>query len=571
METPLILQRVANHLDRMIVPHIDATDITVEGEERTIILQSRALAAFCVSALTRADPEGAARSVVDGYGDQGIDAVYFDKEEDRLYIIQSKWRQKGRNSVGIADSAKFLRGVRILIGSDYSSFNERLRRRQQEIAEVLCRTDVDIVLVLACSSAPDLADEIRAEIQEYINTENGAGDVEVFRFEWFNLGRIYSSLSTAVATKNIKFQVGLSWWGTIKEPFRAYYGQMKLSDMATLSAFGKPLWHKNIRYYKGSTDVNDAMEKTLTTNPDRFWYFNNGITILCRKVTKTPFNGTSTDWGVFECEDASVVNGAQTVGVVWEVARRNPTLLAGLDAKVHVRLISLERCPPDFDLDLTTATNTQNRIEYRDFAALDPVQQRLAQEMALDGHYYAFKSGDSPAPTGTEGCDLEEATIALACASSDIALATLAKREAGGFYRNLKAAPYTTLFNETLSARHLWRAVLISRIVDEELAKRPLPPDLASNEHQVTVHGNRFILHQVFRDPELKQFRDPHVPETNLVIRARQCTPLILSRVAKAVRDKLPPNTYLQPLFKSTERCKVLLDEPSSMTRDLFE
>lgn len=423
METPLILQRVANHLDRVIVPHIDGADITFGGEERTTILRSRALAAFCVSALTRADPEEAAKSVVDGYGDQGIDAVYFDKEGDCLYIVQSKWRQTGRNSVGIADATKLIRGVRLLIGTDYSSFNHRLKRRQDEIAEVLRRTDVDIVLVLACSSTPDLADDIRKEIQAFLDYENNAGEVEVFRFEWLNLGRMYSNLSTSTATRNIKLQIGLSEWGTISEPFRAYYGQMKLSDIAELAVYGKPLWHKNIRYYKGTTDVNEAMEITLAKNPDRFWYFNNGITILCRKLTKTPLNGRSTSWGIFECEDVSVVNGAQTVGVVWEVARRSPSFFAGSDAKVHVRLVSLERCPPGFDLDLTTATNTQNRIEYRDFAALDPVQQRLAQEMSLDGRHYAFKAGDTPLPTGAEGCDLEEATIALACASPDIALA----------------------------------------------------------------------------------------------------------------------------------------------------
>lgn len=69
METPLILQRVANHLERVIVPHIDAGDIAVEGEERATMLRSRALAAFCVTVLTQAAPEQAAKSVVDGYGD----------------------------------------------------------------------------------------------------------------------------------------------------------------------------------------------------------------------------------------------------------------------------------------------------------------------------------------------------------------------------------------------------------------------------------------------------------------------------------------------------------------------
>lgn len=320
METPLILQRVANHLERVIVPHIDAGDIAVEGEERATMLRSRALAAFCVTVLTQAAPEQAAKSVVDGYGDQGIDAVYFDKDEDCLYIVQSKWKQTGRNSIGIADCTKFLRGMRLLVGTNYFSFNERLRTRQSEIAEILRRSDVKIVLVLACSSKPDLADEIRTEVQGYLDYENGAGEVEVFRFEWLNLGRIYSSLSSYTANRNIKLQIGLSEWGTINEPFRAYYGQMKLSDIAELAKYGKPLWHKNIRYYKGDTEVNEGMEATLLNNPERFWYFNNGITILCRKLNKTPLNGRSTSWGIFECEDASVVNGAQTVGVVWELA-----------------------------------------------------------------------------------------------------------------------------------------------------------------------------------------------------------------------------------------------------------
>lgn len=229
-ETPLILQRIANHLDRVFVPHIHAEDLTIECEQRTVAIRSRALAAFCVSILARVDPEEAAKSVVDGYGDQGIDAVYFDKEEDRLYIVQSKWRQTGRNSVGIADSSKLIRGVKLLIGPDYSTFNDRLRRRQNEIAEILRRTDVDIVLVLACSSAPDLADDIRREIQDFLDYENGAGEVEVFKFEWFNLGRIYSKLSSYSVNRNIRLQIGLSEWGTVAEPFRAYYGQMRLSE-----------------------------------------------------------------------------------------------------------------------------------------------------------------------------------------------------------------------------------------------------------------------------------------------------------------------------------------------------
>jgi hypothetical protein len=342
---------------------------------------------------------------------------------------------------------------------------------------------------------------------------------------------------------------------------------MKLSDLANLIQYDKFLFHKNIRYYKGTTDVNDAMEKTLVTDQQHFWYLNNGITILCRKLTKTALNGSSNTWGTFECEDVSVVNGAQTVGVIWNVYRKNTAAFAGSDATVHVRLISLEHCPSDFDLTLTTATNTQNRIEFRDFAALDQTQQRIAREMHLDNRHYAFKSGDSH-PSGMEGCDLEDATVALACASHDINLAILAKREIGAFWRNLKAPPYTTLFNEDLTATELWRAVQVYRTVGEELQRA------SSENQQIAIHGNRFILFHVFEDAGVRRFKNPTVDEGEVVARARACVPLVLTKVADAVRRKYD-GAYLQPLFKNSERCRTLLDElphnPDPPNDDLFD
>jgi hypothetical protein len=106
---------------------------------------------------------------------------------------------------------------------------------------------------------------------------------------------------------------------------------------------------------------------------------------------------------------------------------------------VQVRIISLEKCPPGFGSDVTRATNTQNEIKHRDFAALDETQLNIAREMTLDGRVYAFKSGD-PDPKGEEGCTIEEAIIALACAASDVTMAVVAKREVGGLWKDIQKA-----------------------------------------------------------------------------------------------------------------------------------
>ncbi len=214
MDVPLVLMRVANHLEHTFVPHLDCSDLPGrDGDEAT--KRSRALAAFCVSSLTGVDEIEAAKCVVDGYGDQGIDAVFFHNEANRLYIVQSKWRQNGRSSVGTDDCSKFLRGVRLLVAADFASFNSKLQPRSAEITDALSRSDVEVILVLACSSQPDLPADTKSDIDAFLAFQNGAIDVDIFKFEWFNLSRVYASISSQSHIGHIRFQIGLSQWGTI--------------------------------------------------------------------------------------------------------------------------------------------------------------------------------------------------------------------------------------------------------------------------------------------------------------------------------------------------------------------
>jgi hypothetical protein len=124
------------------------------------------------------------------------------------------------------------------------------------------------------------------QFEEYLREQNNVGDIEVFTLEVFNLPRIYSLLSGPPASRDIKLQIGLTEWGTVDSPYRAYYGQVKIADVAQWTRFGRAILDKNIRFHRGATDVNDAMERTLVRTPRHFWYFNNRITVLCESATK---------------------------------------------------------------------------------------------------------------------------------------------------------------------------------------------------------------------------------------------------------------------------------------------
>jgi len=255
-----------------------------------------------------------------------------------------------------------------------------------------------------------------------------------------------------------------------------------------METHGNRLFERNLRQFLGGSTVNQDIVVTLTQRPLDFWYFNNGITAIATDIAKKPIGGNSTESGIFECTGFCVVNGAQTVGSIHAAAAQSPAAIA--KAMVPVRIISSAQSPAVFSSEVTRCTNTQNAIEKRDFVALDPDQERIRQELHIEGVEYAYKAGTA---TGTAGqrFDLTEATVALACANSDVALAVQAKREISKLWEDIGKAPYKQLFNPGVTGPSVWEAVQALRAVDTSLQREG--KKYAGRDALVCVHGNRFI------------------------------------------------------------------------------
>lgn len=559
MDAILTIERTKGAIKQRFEALIDMSDkAKLTPEDRRAHFLSRGLAALAVQALTEADPQGAAGCITDGHDDLGLDAIYFETSENTLYVVQSKWSEGGTKTIDLGECLKFLEGVRYLMSGDFSKGNDKLRKRESEIGQYMRRSEVRITLVIVHTGSPKLGDQVQDALTNFVSGQNNINE-DVVTVEVFDLARVYKHLNPDAGRK-IDLSIGLSWWGIKQEPYESFYGQVRASDVADWRDHGKVLLHRNLRFYRGSTEVNNAMEVTLSKDPESFWYFNNGITILCDKIAKAPLNGKENDWGVFDCKGVSIVNGAQTVGVIWERARQTSDFFQKANASIHLRIISLENCPPDFGQDVTRATNTQNEIRHRDFSALDDTQQRIAHEMALDGRRYAYKSGDED-PKSEDGCNIEEATIALACSNPDVTLAVAAKREIGSLWKDISKHPYTTIFNEQTNSRHIWRAVIISRAVDDVLRNPSF--SLSNRGDQILVHGNRFILHAVFQDPRMKGYRTQGT-DSEITALATEITRPVFERIVKTVNER-HPGAYLQPLFKNAQKCRDILSEKPDM------
>lgn len=545
----LHVNQIEGHLNKEIAGAIDMSDLAGHSDSSQVkkAILSRGLAALAVSHLTEVTPRDLAPFVTDGTDDGGIDLIYFDNNERSLYLVQSKWHGDGHGSIELGDALKFLQGVKNILDNDLDHLNARIKARKVDIDRALYDANARFVLVLAHTGVEPLSEPVAKAIDEYVASQNDTSELMVRKI--LTQTDLHKAVATGVSGAPISVDVQLSNWGQVRDPQQAIYGLVCASDVATwVDKFGPRLFEKNLRQFLGVSSVNQDIVATAVKRPEQFWYFNNGITAVAQGIAKKPIGGSSSEAGIFECTGFCVVNGAQTVGSIHAAAHQDA---AAVDkAFVSVRIITQSPTDGTFTSDVTRFTNTQNAIEKRDFVALDPEQERMRQELQVDGVEYVYKAGSGTGPSGAK-FDLTEATLALACSAEIVDLAVQAKREIGRLWEDIGKPPYKQLFNSSVTGPSVWELVRALRAIEDVLqleAKK-----YSGRDALVCIHGNRFIQWAAFRALGMK------IGDSFDKFAARVPDSVLASvrGVVSAVRNTFP-DSYPASLFKNMAKCRTL-------------
>lgn len=491
----LKVNQIKSKLLSMFEQHLDLTDIGATDPEREQKILSRCLAALAIYLQTGCSEEEAAYAVWDGADDNGIDAAYFDASESRVIFVQSKWINKGQGEPEAKDIRAFVGGVKDAIEQESTNFHPRLHARFSDIALRIGTPGTSVHLLLVTTGASQLAKHGNGVMAALLKELNGEDPEPIATKEVYGLAEVYSGLANDPLQNAVSLDATILEWSYVATPFPAYYGMIDgLQLKEWWSKHGKGLVSANIRHSLGGTDVNSEIKNTATSAPEKFWYFNNGITLIADDVAKAPAGAASRSAGVFSFKGASIVNGAQTVSSLAKVT--NDQSLANV--RVLIRVILLKGTPNGFGREVTRTNNLQNRVEPRDFVAQDSEQKRIRQEMAIEGIDYQFVRSDEAVASPT-ACELIEVTTALACASGDSALAVHIKTGIGRFFADIKKPPYKTVFNPSVSGAKAFNATIMNRQIESwiEGAKKSLSKK-SGTEWGVLVHGNRVLAAAVF-------------------------------------------------------------------------
>lgn len=539
---------------------IDLSDVRErpEEEQRKSLL-SRALAAFTARHIVGCSADEAADSITDGYNDQGIDAVVVDESKSRLWLIQSKWSDDGKASLNQAAAGATAHGLKLILRSDYGSFNQRFADHIPQVDQLLSDINVKITVVIALMGTANVADSAMAPLEEERRNANEASDVVGVQI--LRLSDFISMLRDDRAEGKVDIpNVLLESHGTMTEPFAAHYGSVPVGEVAQwYSNHGSRLFAENIRKWLGLTQVNRDLIETLHSQPRHFWYFNNGITVLCDRIAPTArYAGVPGGSREFGLAGASVVNGAQTVAAIHEAVQQDTE--TAQQGRVWVRLISLEDCPEDFANQVTDATNTQNQVTHRDrTAALDPEQVRLRHEFArsLD-KTYVIKRGE-PAPETESGCSVVEAARALACTHRNSDLAVRAKLDTDALWETGSQGAYHMLFGKETTVFRVWRCVRLARAVSTRLNETT--NQRGGRAKKIADLGNFVLTHLVSQRLDLSEIddRDSHWEENVLPLVANTLDDL-LPRLVQAVDFEFGSTSYPVAVFRDTERSRIVVE-----------
>lgn len=376
-----------------------------------------------------------------GSHDKGVDAVLIDEPARIVFVVQGKYRKKvaakaeHRGDVaGFAQLAVNLHGDGKTFASLAKDMAPEVLHRLEEARNRITRRGYALqmfyVTLGRCSRA------LHDEAGRIVRSAGAPVSFQLFDGKriLLLLADYFDGVAPPVPSLDLEIESG----GGVRTAgvFNRYDSKtdieswvFSMTDVAVAGLFaraGTRLFARNVRGFLGSTEINRGMEATLAKEPEYFWYYNNGVTIVCDDAKQESSRGQN----ILRVTNPQVINGQQTTRTLARSVRK------GARASILVRVIRVPREGDDNANNFETlvsrivsATNWQNAIRPSDLMSNDRVQIDIERQLRKLNYLYLRKrmtKGEARRAAGTRqlrlvrkeelaqavaGCDLDPSIV----------------------------------------------------------------------------------------------------------------------------------------------------------------
>lgn len=409
----------------------------------------------------------ASESVTDGSDDKKCDLIYIDREEGVAVVAQCYWASKKKASAPANKASDLNTAVAWLLQRPIEQLPSRLRSPASELRESIRNGEIRRFEAWYVHNLPEnksVRDELDTVAETTSNLLNAispnkkipssAWEIGVSRLdEWYK-----ETLSPILVNDEIEFEIP-DGFQIQKDGWKAYVAPVQARELHRLYKKHKTkLFSANVRDYLGSrksdANINNGIKNTAEQQPDNFWVFNNGITVLTHSYSLSSKGSKR----ILRLKGVSIVNGAQTTGALGSLDKS-----PGPNVFVPARFVSTS--DTELVYSIIQYNNSQNKVTASDFRSTDRTQKRLRAEVAdipnakyeggrRGGHKDAIERNKNLLPSYTVG-------QALAAVSQDPIVAYNQKSEIW-----VADKLYARYFNDDTSGQHIVFAYGLLRAVE---------------------------------------------------------------------------------------------------------
>ena len=431
--------------------------------------RSAAFVLQCMATSLDIPQDQAADLLTDGGNDAGVDGIHLGEVEAGGFLVTIF---QGKYKIGDYDGkANFPEnGVRQAVNTVQILFdpfrkivlNDRLAPVVEEIRSLILDGYIPRVRFILCNNGMPWNDIAQGWIDEL--QKDYPAKVEVSHYNHDTIVGILQRPDSVDASILFSGQV-------IVEDLnycRVLVGRISADEIVELlEKHGDMLLQRNIRRFLGldNNQINTAIKETLhSEKSDRFYYYNNGITMVCDRFDYNAFQK-----GNFkvQLQNLQIINGAQTCKTIHQTMRSAPLGSIAPYAYVMVRVYQLNNGDKDFVQDITFATNRQNPVDQRDLRSNDDKQ--ITMEIGMQDLGYTYKRQRH------EGNGSPEIITSAVAAEATLAVWREKPHQAKFLRREHFGKLYDEIFSDLNPAQAIL-AVLIFRSVENE-RKRPTKQD----------------------------------------------------------------------------------------------
>jgi hypothetical protein len=411
----------------------------------------------------------AADSLTDGNDDKKCDIVYVERSEGVAVIAQCYFSQKQKREAPSNKAADLNTAVTWLLQTPIQDLPEKLKPSAQQLREGVAEGEIQNLHIWYIHNLPQSANvgrEIEAvERSAQAAIRNKFPNQEV-RISSLEVGQgtfqtWYGDTQSQILV-NDTFNIDVASGFEIEGPkWKAYVTALSARFLYdTYKTYETRLFSANVREYLGSrksdSNINSGIKNTAEHDPEDFWVFNNGLTILVNKYSVKE-KGQKQQLTV---SGMSIVNGAQTTGAIGTLDR-----LPHDGIVVPVRFVQTKNS--ELVLSIVQFNNYQNKITASDFRSTDNIQRRLKDEFTKipRSEYNGGRRGSSGDAIRRQPNLIPSYTVgqALAALHGDPIVAYNQRSE---IWSNDRL--YSKYFNEETTAAHIVFAYGLLRAVENK-------------------------------------------------------------------------------------------------------